>query len=140
MLEVWLPLLSFVLVGWSWYHVLRLRERATSHARQLCERHGLQLLDDSVSLHRLHANWRHGALEVVREYRFDTSLDGRDRQSAGITLLGNRIVSTNLPERQRLDSVTPAPVPRCCPPPGPARESGSTNNVTPITRVRRTLH
>lgn len=141
MLEVWLPLLSFALLGWSWYHVLQLRERAISHARQLCERHGLQLLDDSVALHHLRANWRQGSLQVMREYRFDTSLDGHDRQGASITLLAGRIVSANLPEREPFEGgATPAPVPRGCPPPEPGRGASSTDNVIPIGRIRRTLH
>lgn len=141
MLEIWLPLFSFALLGWSWYHVLRLRERAVSQARQLCDRHGVQLLDDSVSLHRLRANWRNGALHVTREYRFDTSLDGHDRQNASITLLGDRVVGANVPEREPFErGITPAPAPRCCPSPGPVRGSSFTENVIPITRVRRTLH
>jgi hypothetical protein len=66
-LEVWLPLLAFMALIGSWYHVLRLRERATAHARRLCEQHGVQLLDDSVALHPLRLNWRRGALHVMRE-------------------------------------------------------------------------
>ncbi|HKU79416.1 MAG TPA: DUF3301 domain-containing protein, partial [Rhodanobacteraceae bacterium] len=72
MLEVWLPLLAVAAIAAWWYHVLRLRERATAHARRLCERHGVQLLDDSVALHRLRMNWRRGTLHVTREYRFET--------------------------------------------------------------------
>ena len=66
MLEVWLPLLSIAAVAMWWYHVLRLRERAVAHARDLCERHGMQLLDDSVALHRLHVDWRHRPPRVTR--------------------------------------------------------------------------
>ena len=66
MLEVWLPLLALMVLIGSWHHVLRLRERATVHARRLCERHGVQLLDDSVALHRLRADWRRGTLQVMR--------------------------------------------------------------------------
>lgn len=140
-LQVWLPLLGFVVLGWSWYHVLRLREHAVSQARQLCERHGVQLLDGSVSLRRLRANWRNGSLHVTREYRFDTSVDGHDRRSASITLFGDRIVSANVPERKPFDGgVTPAPAPRCCPPSEPGRGSSSTDNVIPVGRIRRTLH
>ncbi|MGH8234725.1 MAG: DUF3301 domain-containing protein [Rhodanobacteraceae bacterium] len=138
-LEAWLPLLGFAVIGWSWYHVLRLRERAVSHARQLCERHGLQLLDDSVSLHRLRANWRNGSLQVLREYRFDTSLDGHDRQGACITMRGDRVVSANMPEREPFSGIAPSPAPHCSPVPGP-QGSGTAENVVSIRRARRTLH
>lgn len=140
MLEVWLPLLSIaVIVAW-WYHALRLRERAVAHARELCERHGLQLLDDSVALHRLRMNWLHGGLRVMREYRFDTSLGGNDRRAAGVTLLGDRIVSASMPERD-VSALEPAHAVRIVHDPPPAGAGvDADNNVVPITRARRTLH
>jgi hypothetical protein len=139
-LEVWLPLLSIAAVAVWWYHALRLRERAIAHARQLCERHGLQLLDDSVALHRLRMRWRHGGLRVTREYRFDTSLGGNDRRAASITLLGDRIVGASVPERE-VPAREPTPAIRVVhdvPPIHPGADAG--NNIVSITRARRTLH
>lgn len=139
MLEVWLPLLSITAIAMWWYHALRLRERAIAHARHLCERHALQLLDDSVALHRLRMNWRHGSLHVTREYRFDTSLGGNDRRAASITLLGDRIVSASVPERET--PAAPAPVsPYGVLPPLITSETHAGDNIVPITRARRTLH
>ncbi|MGH8215529.1 MAG: DUF3301 domain-containing protein [Rhodanobacteraceae bacterium] len=138
-LEVWLPLLGLMVLVAAWYHVLRLRERATLLARQLCERHGLQLLDDSVGLHRLHARWRRGALQMTREYRFDTSLGGSDRRTASITLLGERIVATRLPSQEPSASAPPIAT-------SPfvaatlARSGEFPDNVVPLDRRRRTLH
>ncbi len=138
MLEVWLPLLACGLIGATWFHVLRLREHATAHARELCQRHGLQLLDGSVALHRLHVRRRDGALRVTREYRFDTSRGGDDRQTAGLTVSGGRVIAARLP--------TPDP------PEADAGNAGNRsrtawqsppvvkieNKVVPITRRRRT--
>ncbi|HEX5354480.1 MAG TPA: DUF3301 domain-containing protein [Rhodanobacteraceae bacterium] len=148
MLEVWLPLLICALLGGSWYHVLRLRERAVAHARQLCERRNLQLLDDSVSLHRLHMRWRHGALHVTREYRFHTSSGGNDRQIASITLFGNRVTSASVPGGEQVES--PAPVPGSTSgyitsdhgrPTRTEPASDDTDKVIPIVgTTRRTLH
>ena len=139
MLEVWLPLLSIAAIAMWWYHALRLRERAIAHARHLCERHGLQLLDDSVALHRLRMNWRHRSLHVTREYRFDTSLGGNDRRAASITLLGDRIVSASVPEHEA--PAAPAPVsPFGTSPPRTLSETHTDDNIVPITRARRTLH
>ncbi|HVX05025.1 MAG TPA: DUF3301 domain-containing protein [Rhodanobacteraceae bacterium] len=137
MLEVWLPLLFVaVIVAW-WYQALRSRERAIAHARDLCERHGLQLLDDSVALRRLRMSWRHGGLRVTREYRFDTSLGGNDRRPASIVLLGDHVVSASVPEREAPAASAPVS------PYGdlPARAASGTtpgDNIVPITR--RTLH
>lgn len=135
MLEVWLPLLLCAGAALVWQHVLRLREHATGFARALCQEHGLQLLDDSVALHRLHAGWRHGRLHFTREYRFDTSRGGDHRQTATLTLRGGRVVASRLPADA---AATPA-VPVATSPfvasslPPTASASG---NVVPFTRRR----
>lgn len=138
-LEVWLPLLSLLALGATWYHVLRLRERVHAHARQLCEDHGLQLLDDSVALHRLHAQWRDGGLRVTREYRFETSRGGDDRQTASITLHGERVVGSRMPSPV---PVATAPSDTAVPYLRPTlpRQESSSGNVVPFERGRRTLH
>jgi hypothetical protein len=138
-LEVWLPLLAFMVLIGSWYHVLRLRERATAHARRLCERHGLQLLDDSVALHRLRLNWRRGTLHVMREYRFETSRGGNDRQPASVRLLGDRIVGESMPAPHHPDAEAHAfrDMPGV---PAAWRTPDGDANIVPITRARRTLH
>jgi Protein of unknown function (DUF3301) len=140
-LEVWLPLLASIALAGSWYHVLRLREQATTHARRICERHGLQLLDDSVVLHRLRMHWRQGSLYITREYRFDTSLGGNDRHTASISLHGDRIVSASVPELDGLGCDVATPAVRALHD-SPAPPSGTTaaHNVVPITRARKTLH
>ena len=139
MLEVWLPLLALMVLIGSWHHVLRLRERATVHARRLCERHGVQLLDDSVALHRLRADWRRGTLHVMREYRFETSRGGDDRQPASIRLLGDRIVGESMPSPHHPD--TGAHAFRDVPDVAAAwRAPDGDGNIVPITRARRTLH
>jgi len=138
-LEVWLPLLAFMVLIGSWYHVLRLRERATAHARRLCERHGVQLLDDSVALHRLRMNWRRGTLHVMREYRFETSRGGDDRQPASVRLLGDRIVGESMPAPHHPDAGAHAfrDVPDL---PAAWHVPDGDANIVPITRARRTLH
>lgn len=138
-LEVWLPLLFLGALGGTWYHVLRLRERAIVHARDLCQRHGLQLLDDSISLHRLRARWRNRTLHVTREYRFDTSLGGNDRQTAGLTLAGDRIVGVSLPSGEPSAAESPAATVSYALQPW-VRSADSSGNVVPLDRRRRTLH
>lgn len=139
MLETWLPLLLLIALGATWYHVLRLREYATRHARKLCDRDGVQLLDDSVALHRLRAQWRRGALHVVREYRFETSRGGDDRQPASITLLGDRIVATRMPAQPSVVAAPTVVATAYLAPTLPRGESAS-GNVIPFDRGRKTLH
>jgi len=139
-LEVWLPLLVFMALAGSWYHVLRLRERATAHARRLCERHGLQLLDDSVALHRLRVNWRRGSLHVMREYRFETSRGGDDRQSASVRLLGDRIVGESMPACHDPDNGVTAVRMLHDLPSWQAAPDAAGDKIVAITRARRTLH
>lgn len=142
MLEIWLPLLAIAAAIAGWYHVLRLREHVTAHARKLCEQYGVQLLDDSVALHRLRIKHQRGALRVTREYRFETSCGGNDRQSASITLHGDRIVGTSMPARAASAadaSAHAAPfTPRTAATMADAATTGG--NVVPFTRARRTLH
>lgn len=141
MREVWLPLLLFAALGATWYHVMRLRERAIAHARRICARHGLQFLDDSVGLHRLHMRWHRGALHVLREYRFDTSLGGHDRQVASMTLLRDRVVRMSLPVARGTGVNLSVPAARYAPSlPDPAPQPERGDNVVPIEPARRTLH
>lgn len=137
-LKVWLPLFAIAIITGWWFRALRLRERVTAHARRLCERHGVQLLDDSVALHRLRVSWRRGALHVLREYRFETSTGGNDRRGASLLLVGDHIASTNMPA-----AAAPAPtvqvsfrIPYGAPTPDAAPGG---NNVIPIERARRPL-
>ena len=139
-LEIWLPLLAFMALIGMWYHVLRLRERATAHARHLCERHGVQLLDDSVALHRLRLNWRRATLRVMREYRFETSRGGDDRQPASIRLLGDRIVGESMPARHDPGPDAAVPAIRMLHDMPPRQTTPDAGKVVPITRARRTLH
>lgn len=141
MLEVWLPLLTLLAIGATWYHVLRLRERVHAHARRLCEQHELQLLDDSVALHRLRARWRNRGLQVTREYRFFTSRGGDDRQAASITLLGDRIVGASMPAQPAATAPATAPAATASylHPTLPRRDP-VVGNVVPFDRSRRTLH
>lgn len=138
MLETWLPLLAIAALGAWWYHALRARERATAIARELCANHGLQLLDDSVALHRLRVNLR-GGLAVTREYRFEVSLGANDRRTASVTLRDARVIASSVPSSDPPAHAGPGlEAPRWNAPGTPPAPPG--DNVVPIERARRTLH
>ncbi|HET7931057.1 MAG TPA: DUF3301 domain-containing protein [Rhodanobacteraceae bacterium] len=135
-----MPLLFCVATAWTWHHVLRLRERAIRHARELCERHGLQLLDDTVALHRLHARWQRGKLRITREYRFDTSRGGDHRQGATLTAHGGHVVASSLPSLEPAAVAVPVATSPFMPASLPGGDAPS-GTVVPFTRrARRTLH
>jgi len=86
-----------VLLGWFWYDGSLAKEVAMRAARRACERHGQQLLDETVVLGRLRPQRdRSGRMRWWRLYRFEFSGDGERRSSGEVTLLGRRIMGLTL--------------------------------------------
>ena len=66
-------------------------------ARNACERHGLQLLDETVAQIKLRLRRdRSGRVRLWRCYRFEFSGDGERRLHGEVILLGRRVLSLNL--------------------------------------------
>ena len=82
-----------------WRDSMRARETAVRVSRKACTSYGLQMLDDTVALHRVRLAWlpRKG-LRIRRIYEFDTSADGTSRRAGSISLTGDRIDSIYLPD------------------------------------------
>lgn len=96
---------EFVLVGlvtvlvWFWVDTLRARERAVQLSGDLCRRRNLQLLDETVSLHRLGVARDHnGRARLRRHYRFEFTRDGSVRDQGTVVMLGAVMESIDLPE------------------------------------------
>lgn len=93
----WLLLAGLAGMGWFWWDSLQKRELAVRAARAVCERAGVQFLDDSVALSRMmlkrDSNQR---ARVYREYSFDYSSVGDDRQAGRVYLLGEVVLSADL--------------------------------------------
>jgi hypothetical protein len=93
----WLLLASLALLAWFWWDSLQKRELAIQAARAVCERAGVQLLDDSVAVSKMKlrrdANQR---ARVYREFSFEYSSVGDDRQAGRVYLLGERVLSADL--------------------------------------------
>ena len=69
-------------------------ERATAIGKQLCEKAGVQWLDQSVHQIKLSlARDSNGRLHWKRAYRYEYSHGGEDRYSGTITLLGLKALS-----------------------------------------------
>ena len=95
-----LLLAALAVLAWFWWDSLQKREIALTAARQACERAGVQFLDGSVALRKL--KLRRDDMQRARFYRefaFEYSTQGDDRQAGWVWLLGARVVDVTLVEQ-----------------------------------------
>ncbi|MEO7051138.1 MAG: DUF3301 domain-containing protein [Rhodanobacter sp.] len=92
-----LLLLVFGTAVGLWLKLSVARERAVREARRQCELHGLQLLDETVGLHRLRLCRANGLRRVERCYGFEVSIDGHDRAPGRLWMIGDTLSSVSLP-------------------------------------------
>ena len=79
---------------------MRITELALQSARRSCERDGVQLLDQSVSVQRMSLSRdASGTWRVWRQYRFEYSRDGMERERGHVIMLGNRLQALVMAER-----------------------------------------
>ena len=72
---------------WSWS--VAGRERVIAAANRLCKELGLQKLDDNIALRGVTLRRHWGALRILRIYRFEFTVDGRERRTGDVALLGS---------------------------------------------------
>lgn len=80
-----------------WLKLSVARERAVREARQQCQLHGLQLLDETVGLRGLHLRRVNGLHRIERCYGFEVSIDGHDREPGRLWMIGDALSSLSLP-------------------------------------------
>lgn len=85
-----------------WLDSARARELATQLARTLCEKRGLQFLDETVVLRRIGVRWSNNGIRFRRMFDFDFSLGGAGRRSGYLILLGTTVeqYGIDLPDEQ----------------------------------------
>jgi hypothetical protein len=92
-----LLLTSLASLAWFWWDSLQKRELAVRAARAVCERANVQVLDDSVAVSKMRlkrdSNQR---ARIYREYSFDYSSVGDDRQAGRVYLLGEVVLTADL--------------------------------------------
>lgn len=105
---IWL--LGLVAVTGLWLKLSRLRELAVAEARRQCERHGLQLLDETVGLRGLRWRKLHGQRVLERGYAFEVSIDGDDREPGRLWFAAGQLTGVSLPtiETHTPDDTTPS--------------------------------
>lgn len=86
------------------FQSMRVRELALAAARRACRDAGVQLLDETVSIQRLSASRDDaGRWRLWRQYRFEYSVDGLERERGHIIMLGNRLQAVVVAERSSPD-------------------------------------
>ena len=92
-----IALLAFGAVILFWFDSMRARERALRIAHSACNRHGLQLLDQTVALSRLRLRRDGGGtVKPFRTYGFEFSIEGGERRTGEVDLLGARPAGVRL--------------------------------------------
>lgn len=82
---------AFMVIAWS--AARGAAEVARRHAREICTRHEVQLLDQSVALRQLRLRRDDdGRMRVLRTYEFAYSANGDDRQHGELALLGTQLL------------------------------------------------
>jgi hypothetical protein len=94
----WLGLFIIAAVYLAWRDSMRARERAIAVCRDVCARHDVQFLDQTVALARL-GLCRNGGrgLRLRRVYEFEFSAEGQTRSSGSITVVSDRVDAVYLP-------------------------------------------
>jgi hypothetical protein len=93
----WLFLVVLAILAWFWWDSLQKRELAVRAARAVCQRASVQFLDDSVVLSRMKLKRDNNQrTKLYREFSFEYSSIGDDRQAGRVYLLGEIILSADL--------------------------------------------
>ena len=93
-------LLVFGAVAVSFYvlSAIRVRELALQAVIRASRRYDFQLLDQSVHIRRLSMSRDgNGRWRVWRQYRFDCSFDGQERQAGVVIMLGRELQAVVIP-------------------------------------------
>jgi len=83
-------ILLLITIGWLFLDSLRSQEAAITICGKACKERNVQLLDQTVSLHRIGIRWGTEGIKLRRIYRFDYSDDGKDRHTGHLILVGIR--------------------------------------------------
>ncbi len=96
--EIFVPLLLVLSAITVWHSAMGAREEARRQAHRLCLAANMQLLDQTVALSRLRLRRStDGWFDVLREYRFEVSSNGRDRKPGHLQMTGDNLLSWTLP-------------------------------------------
>jgi Protein of unknown function (DUF3301) len=95
-------LFLFGACGLYFLEAIRVRELALQAVQRAGERDDFQLLDQSVHINRLSLSRdERGRWKIWRQYRFDYSFDGVERQQGFVIMLGKQLQAVVVSEPNR---------------------------------------
>ena len=102
------PLLLIVFLVWLWFDSTRSHELAVQITSRLCLKHDVQLLDETVALRRLGLSWPSEGLRLKRTYSFDYTIEGTERRTGSLVLLGSRLAAYHIdsPSQETVVSIS----------------------------------
>ena len=102
------PLLFIAFLVWLWFDSTRSHELAVQLTSRLCLKHDVQLLDETVALRRLGVSWPSEGLRLKRTYSFDYTIEGTERRTGSLVLLGSRLATYQIdsPSQEKIVSIS----------------------------------
>ena len=102
------PLLFIAFLVWLWFDSTRSHELAIQLTSRLCLNYDVQLLDETVALRRLGLSWPREGLRLKRTYRFDYTIEGTERRTGSLVLLGSRLAAYHIdsPSQETVVSIS----------------------------------
>ena len=102
------PLLFIAFLIWLWFDSTRSHELAVQLTSRLCLKHDVQLLDETVALRRLGVSWTREGLRLKRTYRFYYTIEGTERRTGSLVLLGSRLATYQIdsPSQETIVSIS----------------------------------
>lgn len=87
-----------------WWTGSRAKELAVGHARGLCQRESVQLLDYTVALQKMSiARGASGNACLRRDYSFEFTAEGHHRDQGSVSLNGHTLAKVYLPYTRDAD-------------------------------------
>jgi len=87
-----LAIFALVAFGLHAFSAVRVRELALAAARKACRKAEVQLLDQTVSVKRMSLSKDvRGRWHIWRQYQFEYSVQGYERERGHVIMLGNRL-------------------------------------------------
>jgi hypothetical protein len=96
----WLFLAFLGGLFWFWFDSLRSYEIAKGVCQEMCHRYEVQLLDSTITLQHTRIyrkSWQN--IQLERDYTFDFSTTGAEREQGQVVMRGTKMVFFELPGR-----------------------------------------
>ena len=92
----------------AWWHLMQGRQKARRAAGHVCSNHGLQLLDDTVSLSSITWNRKDPKSRLLLNYGFEFATNGAIRRSgvASIGFPATLTVTLDLEEGRMIETLS----------------------------------